>query len=1103
MRLSDLSIKNPVFAVMLSAAMVVFGYLGYRDLGISQFPELDFPVVNVTTYREAAPPDVMDGDVTDIIEDAVSNVEGIDYIQSQSLEGVSVVTVTFHLDRDIDAAMQDVQNAVAAAAARLPNDIDPPIVSKVNFNKFPVMWLSVHGNRTLQDLNAFVDDHLKQQVQTIPGVGGVMYGGLRPRTMRLWLDKAELDAHGLDAFDVFQAVRNEHVEKPGGQLESRHREMNLRFMGEGRTADDFARLPVAKKGDQTVRVGDLAVVEDGLADRRSFARFNRTRTVGVGVMRATGANVVEVCDEIKRRLPDLRRMLPADMEIDISTDYSLFIKDDIEEVKVALLAGIVLTSLVTFLFLGSLGTTLNVCVSIPTSLIGTFIAMRWFGFTVNFMTLLALSLAVGVVVDDAILVLENIYRRREHGEERRAAAQVGAREISFAALASTLSIVAIFIPVAFMKGSIGRFFFQFGITVTVAVLLSLVIALTITPMLCSLFLTVRDPHEPMPPRRGGPLGWPVTLLAFAAWAVRRFLFEPVLFRPFDFGLRQLGRLYGWVLSHVLRFQAVAVVAGVLLAGVAGVFAFGLPLPAPVQRVTGLKEVKPIGRELVPSEDQNRFVVNVICPVGTSIDYVDEMLAHGEQVLMNLRDPVNGREVIATMFASTSIRPGSLLTEGILFVRLIPGDQRTLTQTDVMNEVRKGLAGKPGMRAVVLDLSTQGFTPTRGYPVDFAVQGPDWDTVTRLSEAIKERMISSGVVNDVNSDYRPGQGEVQLYPDRKKAAEMGVSMRRLGFVMSIAVGGIRNGRFTDGPRRYDVRLRLNEEQRRSPNQLDDLFVRSETTGRLIPLRDLLQRRPVESTLPIINRYNHLRKVELTANMAPGVAQGEAIARCRQMAEQVRSELGLPESYRFVQLGNAQAMQETIDSLWWCLTIGFVVAYMILGVQFNSFIHPLTVLIAVPFGVTGALGTLYFMGDTLNMMSMIGMILLAGLVKKNSIILVDFINHLRREGMPLEQAVLTACPIRLRPILMTSLATIVGAVPLAMGLGPGAETRAPLARSIIGGSILATAVTLVIVPVFYILFEKLARWVTRHAADDHAPPAARAVRPAAAGVEMVPS
>src|SRR5262245_7182325 len=528
MTLSDVSIKNPVFAVMLSAAMIVFGYLGYKGLGISQFPEIDFPVVSITTYRDAADPEPMDFDVTDFVEDAISSVEGIDYVQSSSTAGVAVTTVFLRLSRDIDAAMQDVQNAVSAAMNRLPNDIDPPIISKVNFNKFPVIWLSVHGHRPIQELNRVVDDQLKQQIETIPGCGGVFYGGLRPRNMRVWLDRDKLQSYNLDPLDVMRALRVQHVEKPAGYVQGRLRELNVRVMGEARTPDEFARMPIASRNNQLVRLGDVAVVEDGLADRRSFARFNREPNVGVGVLRATGANVVQVCDEVKRRIPELQKTLPPGVEVSISTDYSLFIKEDIAEVNRALLYGIILTALVTFLFLGSVGTTLNVCISIPTSLVGTFMAMKWCGFTINFMTLLAMSLSVGVVVDDAILVLENIYRRMENGEPRRLAAERGAREISFAAMAATFSIAAIFVPVAFMEGAIGRFFFQFGITCTVAVLLSLVISLTITPMLCAFFLSVRQLHRPKPGVCGGLLGGVVTAWRRAGWALDRWVLDPLL-----------------------------------------------------------------------------------------------------------------------------------------------------------------------------------------------------------------------------------------------------------------------------------------------------------------------------------------------------------------------------------------------------------------------------------------------------------------------------------------------------------------------------------------------------------------------------------------------
>ncbi|MSR30781.1 MAG: efflux RND transporter permease subunit [Gemmataceae bacterium] len=1085
MTLSDLSIRNPVFAVMVSAALIVFGAIAYKGLGISQFPELDFPVVSIHTTRESASPEIMDFDVTDVIEDAVSSVEGIDYIQSQSLQGSAITTVFFHLDRNIDSAMQDVQNAVASAMNRLPTDIDPPVVSKVNFNKFPIIWLGVHGPRSLQDINRFVDDVLKQQIQTIPGCGGVMYGGLRPRNMRIWVDQEKLDSFHIDILDVFRALQMEHMEKPAGYLKSGKREINVRLMGEARNPKEFEDLPIVSRPDGAViYLKDIAILEDGMTDRRSFSRFNYENTVGVGAMRATGANVVQVCDEVKRRLPMLRAMAPPGIEIGISTDFSLFIKDDIEEVQHALSLGIILTAIVALMFLGSLGSTMNVCVSIPVSILGTFVVMKWAGFTLNFMTLLGLSLSVGVVVDDAILVLENIYRRMERGESRMAAAKDGANEIGFAALASTLAIVAIFVPVAFMKGVVGQFFFQFGITVTVAVLISLVVSLTVTPMLASLFLNLHEEILTKPKPLAGPLARPIGLALWLWWAVDRFLIYPIFVLPTIFLVQKLEHRYKAVLCFAVRRPIAVILMASALAGLFSLVLTGLTLPLPnwlaQQTGTPALVIKPIGNELVPSEDQNRFVVNAICPVGVSLDYVNEMLMKCETNLSSLKDPTHGGDLIASMFSSVSIRPGMLISEGIVFVRLVPIHQRTVSQTRVIQETRKKLASIPGMRPIVLDLSTQGFTPSRGYPVDFALQGTDWDTVVAYAEKVKQRVTDSGLLTDVNSDYRPGMPEVQLFPERNKTDALNVPVRKLAFLLNVAFGGVRNGRFSDDDRRYDVRMRLLEDQRNTPGLLDRLQIRPEvplsktSNGPTIPVKDLSSYQTV-STLPLINRYNHLRKVEITANMGPGVSQGTAIARCKEIAEEVRLEMNLPSSYRVVQLGNAKAMQQTIDSMWNSLMFGFAVAYMILGIQFNSFLHPLTVLWSVPFGITGGLLVLWISGDTLNLMSMIGLVLLAGLVKKNSIILVDCANQLRIKGAELRDSMIQAGAIRLRPILMTSIATIAGVVPMAIGFGPGAENRGPLARCIIGGIFLSTLITLVVVPAFYVLLERFSQWL----------------------------
>jgi multidrug efflux pump subunit AcrB len=1120
MRLSDLSIKNPVFAVMLSAAMIVFGYLGYRGMGVSQFPEIDFPVVSIVITRDNAAPEIMDGDVTDVVEDSVAGVEGVHYIMSQSLESTSIVTVFFHLSRNIDVAMQDIQNAVSGARRLLPPDIDPPVISKVNPNNLPVLWLTLSGPN-LHQINDFAEKDFKQEVAAIPEVGGVQFGGLHARNIRIWLDRDKLTGFNLSADDVVQAIQRQHAELPAGYIQSHLTESNLRTMGEAYSVDDFNKLLVAQRNGQQIYLSDVAVVEDGLEDRRSLARFNRLPTVAVGIRKAVGGNLVAVCENVKDKLPRLRKMLPPGVELDVAVDYSLFVRENVEELKLTLFLGIVFTAVVCFLFLGSVGTTLNICLSIPTSLIGTFFVLKYgmalFGvqpFTINLMTLLGLSLSVGVVVDDAILVLENIYRHREQGKDRRTAALIGAREISFAAIAATLSIMAIFLPVAFMTGTIGKFFFQFGVTVGVAVFLSLICALTLTPMLCAFFLNLHErvPRRPVPfrlplallggvlfavigiglrvvastvPEVGGwawpiettlrfvvglftevpwPAPWQAAGIALAGlwivetvaefvvgfllvrfanlgyWALDRFVLEPVLIRPTEWSLEKLtagyGRLLRWSLG---RWKAVMAASAALIA--VAVYM----LYADV-----------LGRELVPSEDQSRFLVHVICPVGSSIDQIDDLLKECE-------DRLAQREDVAKILTTVATEPGQLMNEADIFVSLTPHNARKKKQKQIIQEVRADLENIQDIRVVVRDQSTEGFTAQRGDPVDFAIQG-DWTRLPAVAKQIMEEMETSGMVQDIDSDYRPGMPEVRIRPLRDKLAAVNTSVGRLADSMNLLVGGQRVGKFTDRGRRYDVRVRLIRQDRASLQNLDPLTLRS-GQNRLVPISDVAAMETV-ATLPVINRYNHQRKIEITASPAPGVSQGEAIAKCQEIAERV-----LPEGFNLVELGNAQAMHETIRSLVFALVMGVIIAYMILGVQFNSFIHPFTVLLAMPFAVTGALVTLWLTGDTLNMMSMIGLILLMGLVKKNSIILVDYTNQLRKEGLGVQEAVLTACPVRLRPILMTSVATVAGAVPAAFGWGPGAETRAPMARGIIGGIILSTLVTLILVPVFYVLVERI--------------------------------
>jgi len=1158
MSLSDASIRNPVFAVMLAAAMIVFGWLGYREMGVSQFPEIDFPVITISITREAASPDVMDGDVTNFVEEAVAGVEGVDYVMSKSLEGTSLVTVFFRLDRNIDVAMQDVSNAVSAARRRLPLDIDPPVITKVNPNDLPVMWLSLSGPVPLHIISDFAEKGFKERLATIPGVGGVQFGGLQSRNIRIWLDSEKLASYNLAVDEVLDSLKRQHAELPAGYLQSRLVELNVRTMGEAYSLQELENLVIAQKDGQPIRLTNVAVVEDGMEDRRSLARFNRMPAVAVGVRKAVGGNLVEVCENVKRSIPVLQKLLPPGVVLNVPVDYSLFIRENVAELQLTLILGILLTAAVCFLFLGSLGTTLNICLSIPMSLLGTFFFIRygvrlfgWEPFTINLMTLLGLSLSVGVVVDDAILVLENIHRHREKRRgatpeedrtERKKAALYGAREITFAALAATLSIVAIFLPVAFMKGTIGKFFFQFGVTVSVAVLLSLVCSLTMTPMLCAFFLNIKDKHVKRPRPFKIPLAvvvavlmvlagsvfryaaasgstlepwawWFLTGLHSAAdllhlpwsnylepglaqglhrailwtlqcivefllagllvrylttlyWAFDRFVITAIILRPMDAFLRALSQAYGYSLRGALAAWPVVLATSLALIVLAGWMVYSDVL----------------GTELVPTEDQSRFVVRVISPVGSSITEVDHLLQECETLLVTQPE-------IQGLLTTVATEPGQLMNEADIFVQLVPQRDRHLTQRQLIQQARQLLDQVRDVRIIVRDLSTEGFTAQSGDPIDFALQG-DWKSLPAKTRAIMDEMLASGLVQDVDSDYRPGMTELQIVPNRDKLSLVNVPAQKVADSISLLVGGQRVAKFTDRGRRYDVRVRLRAMQRATPDQIDLLLIRA-PGNQLVPLVDLVDKQVV-ATLPVIHRFAYQRKIEITASPAPGVSQGQALELCRAI---MLKHLP-PLEGNVVELGNSLAMRETITSLVFALILGILVAYMILGVQFASFVHPLTVLLAMPFAVTGAFVTLWWAHDTLNMMSMIGLVLLMGLVKKNSIILVDYTNQVRegkaaehesdkppidehqmrgvltpRFVMSASEAAIKACPIRLRPILMTSIATVAGAIPAAIGLGPGAETRAPMARAIIGGIVLSTLVTLYLVPVFYVLIERI--------------------------------
>ena len=1028
MTLADISIRNHVFAWMLMASLIGFGLICFsgfggvvRGLGVSQNPDIDFPIVNVAVTYEGASPEIMESDVVDFIEDAVSSIEGVKQISSQSREGAANITIEFDLSRNIDVALQDVQTKVAQAARRLPREMDPPIITKTNPEDQPILWISLSGNRPPNFMADYIRNVLKPQFQTVEGVGEIMLGGYRERSIRVWFDAPRLEAHGLTAQDVVDAIGREHKEVPAGLIEAPEREMNVRAEGEAIDLESFRSLVVAYRQGAPIRLRDVALVEDGLEDRRRMARANGDPAVGFGIKKLRGANAVEVGHLCKAKLAQLRAQLPEGLAMNVNFDATTYVEEAIHEILFTLVLAAALTGVVCWFFLGSWSSTLNVLLAIPTSILGTFIVMYFLGFTLNTFTVLGLSLTVGIVVDDAIMVLENIYRHREHGEGRIKAASVGAREITFAAAATTAAIVAIFLPVAFMKGIIGKFFFQFGVTISVAVLISLLEALTLTPMRCSRFLEVGGAR--------GKLGQAIDTW-FARVAAR---YERTLLPALNHRL--------WVLGGATAF-----------------FVLSLFL-------TGL-----LRKEFVPTQDTNMFMARIVTPVGTSLDATDRVFRQAEAFL-------GTRPEIERVFGVIGGFTGGEVNSGFMFVTLKeagerprdPATGKRLSQQQLMDVVRRAWNSIPGARAVLQDPSQGGFSASRGggFPVELTVRGPEWSALATYSNRLMEAMRQSGLMTDVDSDYQVGMPEVQIVPDRNKAADLGVSMSAIGDTIGAAIGGERVGKFKDKGRRYDIRVRLLAQQRQKPEDIARLFVRT-ASGQLVRLADLvrIQQRP---TLQAITRKDRQRAITIFANVAPGASQSDAIASAQKMAAGI-----LPEGYSAIPSGSTQAFQESFNSLAFAFVLGIIVAYMVLAAQFNAFTHPFTVLLALPFSVSGALLVLWLGGQSLNVYSVLGMILLMGIAKKNSIMLVDFTNQLRARGHERQEALLMACPIRLRPILMTSFATIAGALPAALALGPGAETQRSMALTLVGGMAVSTLFTLFVVPSAYSVIADVVAW-----------------------------
>jgi hydrophobe/amphiphile efflux-1 (HAE1) family protein len=1027
MTLSDISIKRPVLTWMMMLALVVAGALGFQRLGVDHFPPMEFPVVMVIANLEGASPEGMEEDVTDVLEENLNTISGVRSLRSTTLAGVSQIFVEFELGSDLDEAIQDVRDEVAKARRMLPREVEPPTVAKTNYDDQPILWIPFQSTRPEVETSEYVRRHVKPMLETIPGVGGITVFGRRDRAIRIWVDGDALRAHALAAGDILMALRREHVDVPGGVVEGSMIEWSVKTDAEFRSTEALERMVIAHRGAAPVYLKDVARVEDGETDVRALARYNGVPTVGVGVRKQTGGNTVAICDEVFKRLQALRPILPEGIAIDEGSgfiDFSRSIRESVAETEFALVFGGLLAVLTVFVFLRRMRPTLVVAAAIPVSLVTTFALVWLAGYTLNTMTLLGMALAIGVVIDDAIIVLENIERHREMGKNARDAAIDGTRQITFAATAATLSVTAVFLPVVFVQGIVGNFLGEFGLTVAGSVLISLFVALTLTPMLAS--------RMPPPKERtdGG------------------------VYHYLEVGFLKLERTYesalDWALTHQWTTLAIAVAS------------FGVACGAGSQ----------LGTEFFPASDRGMFFSNFETPPGTTLEATDEFLKMNEKYLLAQPEIEGIFEAIGVGGRDGIGRPNA----GMMFATLSPLHERERNAQEIIRDARAVLGAIPGQKIKIFDPSTMQGGGGSGAQFEVMLRG---NLALGELDQVADRFIAAldarGGFVDLDKSLKLGLPEVRIVPDREKAAELGVDASTLAQVVQLMVGGLDVGVFKEGGSRYDIRMRLERKDRDTPAEIENLYVRG-SDGQLTELRNLMKLE-TGAAPSAITRSNRQRSVTVSGNLEDK-PMGQAIADAFAVGKEV-----LPEDVTIALSGSAQSMQESVRQFGFAVLLGLLVIYMVLAAQFESFVHPLSVMLAVPFALVGAMLGLLATGNTINLFSMIGILLLFGLVTKNSILVVDYANQLREEGLDKLAAMRKAAPIRMRPVLMTAISMIFGVLPAAFGIGPGAETRAPMAIATAAGMTSSMLLTLVIVPVFYLKLddgvEALRRLVRRGA------------------------
>ncbi|MDQ3269771.1 MAG: efflux RND transporter permease subunit [Pseudomonadota bacterium] len=1025
MNMSDLSIRRPVFATVVSLLLIVLGVMAFSRLTLRELPAIDPPIVSVSVGYPGASAAVVETRVTQVLEDALSGIEGIETLESRSVNGRSSVNIEFTLGRDIEAAANDVRDAISDVADRMPDEADPPEVEKANSDSETVIWLNMASTTmdTLQ-LSDYADRYVVDRLSSMDGVAQVRIGGEQRYAMRVWLDSAAMAARNVSVRDVESALRSENLELPAGRLESETRDFTLRVARDYTAPDDFARLPLRKgEGGYVVRLGDVAKVELASAERRAYYRSNGQPNIGLGIVKTSTANALDVARAARAQVDVIQATLPAGTNIFVAYDDTVFIEAAINRVYMTLIEAMALVLLVIWLFLGSFRAALIPALTVPVCLIAAFLPLYLFGYSINLLTLLALVLSIGLVVDDAIVVLENIQRRADLGEPKLVAARRGTRQVAFAVIATTTVLIAVFLPVGFMEGNAGRLFRELSVALAGAVAISAFVALTLTPMMSSKLVR---PHSEEKSNR------------VHRWVSGR--------------LDALGTRYrGWLGRSVKR-----------------PWLFGALMLAAFAASYGLFRIVP--SELAPPEDRGAFFVSIVGPEGAGYDYTVQQIKQVEDIFAQQVEQNGAIERYNTRVpggwgASEEMHTGNVI------VFLQDWDKRDVPATAVADSLRKELSQLTGVQANPRIRS--GLVGGGGQPLQIVLGGPEYSQIASWRDILIERMEANPQMFSVDSDYKETRPQMRVQIDRARAADLGVSVADIGQALETMMGGRRVTTFVQEGEEYDVIVQAGRQGRADPSDLSAIQVPA-ATGELVPLSNLVSLTELAEA-GSLNRFNRLRAITVSAGLAPGYELGEAIDWINQVVE-----AELPEQAQIDWKGESREFQKAGGAVFLTFALALLVVYLVLAAQFESFIHPLVIMLTVPLGVLGALIGLAVTGGTLNLFSQIGIVMLVGLAAKNGILIVEFANQLRDEGRSIVDAVIESAGVRLRPILMTSIATVAGALPLVLAGGPGSASRATIGVVVIFGVSFSTLLSLFVVPVFYTV---LARYTTSPDAVAH--------------------